>query len=154
MSKNDFDVLKQGLKIPCYEVSSIQGVEYGLREDYTKTDIQVPYSMLIYWLQQNNLISIDKQGCTNDLIALNFNYKSYTVREECEKLEKLLSQKEKVFTRNKYNLLQEDKRLNNFTDKKPSEAISKSKQDLRVEAYKDGVIIYHKNKTNNKIKAV
>jgi len=155
MSKNDCNVLKQGLKIPCYEVSSIQGVEYGLREDYTTTDIQVPYSMLIYWLQQNNLISIDKKkGYTNDLIALNFNYKSYTIQEECEKLENLLSQKEKVSTRNKYNRLQEDKRLNNFNNKKPSEATSKSKQDLRVEAYKDGVIIYHKNKTNDKIKAV
>lgn len=153
MSKSDYSLLKQGLKIPCYEVSSIWGVKYGLREDYTKTDIQVPYSLLIYWLQENNLISI-KNGCTDDLIALNFNYKSYNVQEECEKLEKLLSQNERITTRYKYDKLQNDERLNNFTDKKPSEAISKSSQDLRIEAYENGIIIYHKNKTNDRIKAV
>ena len=150
-----------GVKIKNIRAGSLYEYNLGVRDRYEYVDAMFTNSLFLDFLLENGLKVVN--NATRDIIDLDFNYSSKSYEEEIKKLERLLAQTNEelcretdVDKRSQLNLKIE--RLNSlvdFANKNQHKFIKKSKDDIRIEYYQDGVTIgyptFYKNGDIKKI---
>ena len=136
-----------GVKIKNIRAGSLYEYNLGVRDKYDYVDAMFTNSLFLDFLLENGLKV--KNNSTRDIIDLDFNYSSKSYEEERKKLDKLLSDENKCL-KNETNEKKKDKiknkistleYLSDFADRNKEKFIKKSKDEIRIEYYQNGVTI-------------
>lgn len=150
-----------GVKIKNIRAGSLYEYNLGVRDRYEYVEAMFSNSLFLDFLMENGLKV--NNGSTRDIIDLDFNYSSKSYEEEIKKLNRLLEQAEQELEREtiedkKEQLKLRINRLNeliDFANRNQHKFIKKSKDDIRIEYYQDGVTIgYPTFYKNGEIKKV
>ena len=142
-----------GYKIKNYQAGSIYGYDLGIRNQYDTTDAMLTNSLFLDFLKENGL-SVWKEESTRDVICLEFGYGVKSYKEEIRSIEQRIRNKQKEFDKGKvkesefveYREVME--RLKVQATERQDKFIKKTRQELRMEYYKNGVDILYE--THNK----
>ena len=150
-----------GVKIRNIRAGSLYEYNLGIRDRYEYVDAMFTNSLFLDFLLENGLKVTNNS--TRDIIDLDFNYSSKSYEEEIKKLDKLLKQtNEELLQETSEDKIEQlnlkIEKINNlvdFANKNQHKFIKKSKDDIRIEYYKDGVTIgyptFYKNGDIKKI---
>lgn len=140
-----------GIKILNYSVGSIWGVSQGTRYAYDTTPAMLTNSLFLDFMKENGL-KIYKGVSTRDIICINFDYGSRTFKEEMNHLRGIATkarQEYKLAKSQGYpHLIEKAERKKKALQNLYRQAITnqdkyvrKSKDELRIEYYENGVDI-------------
>lgn len=127
------------VKIKNFKSGSLYEYNLGTRESYDYNFAMYNNSLLLLFLLNNGL-NVNKKF-TDDIICIDFAYGSRSYEDEVTHLEKLIK---------KENDLNRIEKLNGFLEKthENKDKYNKlSKEEIRTEFYKNGVLIKYKNKS-------
>lgn len=150
-----------GVKIKNIRAGSLYEYNLGVRDRYEYVDAMFTNSLFLDFLLENGLKVVNNS--TRDIIDLDFNYSSKSYEEEIKKLDKLLNKtqeelqketkEEKIEQLN--HKIEKLNSLVDFANKNQHKFVKKSKDDIRIEYYQDGVTIgyptFYKNGEIKKI---
>lgn len=150
-----------GVKIKNIRAGSLYEYNLGVRDRYEYVEAMFSNSLFLDFLMENGLKV--NNGSTRDIIDLDFNYSSKSYEEEIKKLNRLLEQAKQELEKEtikdkKEQLKLRINRLNeliDFANRNQHKFIKKSKDDIRIEYYQDGVTIgYSTFYKNGEVKKV
>lgn len=136
-----------GVKIKNIRAGSLYEYNLGVRDKYDYVDALLTNSLFLDFLMANGLKV--KNNSTKDIIDLDFNYSSKSYEEEKKKLERIKKETQTLLdkTENEQQKIKLQKKLDGidslivYADNHKEKFIKKSKDDIRIEYYKDGVNI-------------
>lgn len=150
-----------GLKILNYMAGSIWGVSQGTRYSYDTTPAMLTNSLFLDYMKQNGL-KIYKEVSTRDIICIDFQYGSRTFKDEIKHLRDMASKARIEYKKAKgqghqlqiskaYKKRKSIERLYQQALQNEDKYIKKTKEELRIEYYTNGVDIQYP-KYNKKTK--
>lgn len=151
-----------GLRIWNYNVGSIWGVAQGTRYAYDTTPAMLTNSLFLDYMKENGL-KIHKGKSTRDIICINFDYGARTFKEEIRHLKELAikarteykiakGQGHQAQINRAYRKRKNIERLYQQALANEHKYIKKTKEELRIEYYTNGVDIKYRKynkKTGN-----
>lgn len=140
-----------GLKILNYMAGSIWGVSQGTRFAYDTTPAMLTNSLFLDYMKENGL-KIYKEVSTRDIICIDFQYGSRTFNEEIKHLKDLAvkarieykaakGQGHKIQINKAYKKRKNIENMYQQALANKDKYIKKSKEELRIEYYENGVDI-------------
>ena len=150
-----------GLKILNYSAGSIWGVSQGTRYSYDTTPAMLTNSLFLDFMKENGL-KIYKEVSTRDIICIDFQYGSRTFKDEMKHLKDLATKARLEYKKAKgqghtaqinkaYKKRKNIERMYQQALENEDKYIKKSKEELRIEYYTNGVDIKYP-KYNKKTK--
>ena len=150
-----------GLKILNYNVGSIWGVSQGTRYAYDTTPAMLTNSLFLDYMKDNGL-KIHKESSTRDIICINFEYGARTFKDEMKHLKEIAkkarieykqakSQGHQAQINKAYKKRKSIEQLYKNAVENENKYIKKTKEELRIEYYTNGVEIRYP-KYNSKTK--
>lgn len=150
-----------GLKILNYSAGSIWGVSQGTRYSYDTTPAMLTNSLFLDFMKENGL-KIYKKVSTRDIICIDFQYGSRTFKDEMKHLKDLATKARVEYKKAKgqghtaqinkaYKKRKNIERMYQQALENEDKYIKKSKEELRIEYYTNGVDIKYP-KYNKKTK--
>lgn len=134
-----------GLRINSIEAASIEEYNKGLRDRMDITDALLPTSLFLDYLESSCGLNVWKGESTRDIIIVRFGYGTRSFSQEEKHLKRLLEKadedkKEKI------------QKLIETAEKNKEEYVKKTKQELRLKYYKEGVsVTYNTHDKQGKI---
>lgn len=152
---------KYGIKILNYMAGSIWGVSQGTRYTYDTTPAMLTNSLFLDYMKENGL-KIYKEVSTRDIICIDFQYGSRTFKEEIRHLKELAAKARIEYKKAKgqghksqinktYQKRKNIERMYQQALQNEDKYIKKTKEELRIEYYTNGVDIKYP-KYNKKTK--
>lgn len=140
-----------GLKILNYMAGSIWGVSQGTRYAYDTTPAMLTNSLFLDYMKENGL-KIYKDVSTRDIICIDFQYGSRTFKDEMKHLKDLATKARLEYKKAKgqghtaqinkaYKKRKNIERMYQQALENEDKYIKKSKEELRIEYYTNGVDI-------------
>ena len=150
-----------GLKILNYMAGSIWGVSQGTRYSYDTTPAMLTNSLFLDYMKANGL-KIYKEVSTRDIICIDFQYGSRTFKDEIRHLKDMASKARIEYKKAKgqghqaqinkaYKKRKSIERLYQQALQNEDKYVKKTKEELRIEYYTNGVDIQYP-KYNKKTK--